>query len=47
MFLVQFDGREYRYVGVPNLCDSKRSAIGRASWRARGLERGTYHQHYR
>lgn len=34
-FAVIFGGRRYNYTGVPNQCETRRSAAMRASWRLR------------
>lgn len=46
-FEIIYRGITHRYSGIPNYCETKRSAAIRASYRKRWLENGTYEQHYR
>jgi len=47
MFQVEKCGRVWEFLGVPNYCDSLRSALRRAWWRAKWLADGTYDDHYK
>jgi len=46
MFKVERDGQSWEFFGVPNYCDSVRSALRRGWWRAKWISEGTYDQHY-
>lgn len=46
-FTVTYCGVRHEYFGIPNQCETKRSASMRARWRARWLENGTYAERYK
>ncbi len=47
LFAIQKDGEEERrFTGVPNYCESRRIAFGRALARARWLHNGEWSKHY-
>lgn len=47
LFSVQEDGgEERRFVGVPNYCDTRHSALMRGWHRAKWINNGTYGDHY-
>lgn len=47
LFAIQKDGEtERRFTGVPNYCESRRIAFGRALARARWLHNGEWSKHY-
>ena len=46
-FRIKYAGKTYDYAGIPNQCETKRSASMRARWRAKWLEDGTYHDKYK
>lgn len=45
-FSVTFQGRTHQFAGVPNYCETKRSASCRARWRAKWLLNGTFDRRY-
>jgi hypothetical protein len=45
-FAVTFQGVRHEFAGLPNQCATRRQASGRARWRARWLEDGTYAKRY-
>lgn len=45
-FAIWKDGKRIMYQGIPNYCETKRSAIMRARWRAKWIAEGTYHLRY-
>lgn len=45
-FAVSFQGVRHVFAGIPNQCESRRSAAMRARWRAKWLEDGSYTRRY-
>jgi len=45
-FSVTFNGKRYRFIGIPNQCKTRRSAVMRARWRAKWMEDGSYSRRY-
>ena len=41
------DGVEHKFAGIPNQCETKHSAIMRGWYRAKWLNEGTLHEHYK
>jgi hypothetical protein len=46
MFEITFKGIKHNFVGIPNKCETKRSASMRAWWRAKWIMNGTFDEHY-
>ena len=40
------NGKEWQYIGIPNYCTSKLSALRRAWYRVKWMREGTVNQHY-
>jgi len=45
--IIDRQGVERNYVGVPNYLESKQQALKKAWWRAKWLANGTYQNHYK
>lgn len=41
------DGGVRHFLGIPNMCVSKRQALRRAWWRCKWLSEGTFDEHYK
>lgn len=40
------DGKEWKYIGIPNYCSTKQSALMRAWYRAKWINNGTIEERY-
>jgi hypothetical protein len=45
-FAVTYKGVRHTFAGLPNLCETRRSATMRARWRAKWLEEGSFTHKY-
>lgn len=45
--VVDKNGQEHKYVGIPNYCSTKHSALMRGWWRAKWFNEGTTNKHYK
>lgn len=45
-FKITFKGKTHSFAGIPNQCETRRSASMRARWRARWLEDGSFETRY-
>ena len=45
--IIDGNNKEHMYVGMPNYCETRHSAIMRAWWRAKWINDGTIGNHYK
>ena len=45
--IIDPNGKESNFVGIPNYCESKHSAYMRGLWRMRWMIRGEWDKHYK